>query len=127
MSIGTIAPPIMKDRLASVDEFPDHANVLAIIRAYMDNFGPMPWPLLVDVVGSLPSIGSDLQLTDVRRGLDQTLVDIVSDLRSLGFVELTPAGTMPTAAADEYIRAWNGRFATRKTRATEALEELRFV
>lgn len=122
----TTYPQVMQRDDASVDDFPDHANVLAVVSTYQEQYGPMPWLVLLDVMESLPSISSGLQLSKAGRRVEAALLDITTDLRSLGFVELTAAGTISTSKGDRYIEKWNGKFTARKELARTALGELRF-
>lgn len=119
-------PPVMRANETDVDDFPDHANVLAIVATYQEQYDAMPWPLLVDVVASLPSIGSRLALSKQSVQVDAVLMDIVTDLHARGFLEMTASGAISTARGDEYIRQWNGKFSTRKDWARKDLAELRF-
>lgn len=122
----TTYPPVMQSTAASVEDFPDHANVLAVIATFQDEYSAIPWAVLVDVVASLPSIGSGLALSGPPHQTEQALVDIVADLRTLGLVEMTSKGTISTSQGDEYIERWNGKFASRKAQAQESLAKLRF-
>lgn len=125
----TTYPPVMsaKDaRDTDVQQFPDHANVLAMVATYQEAYGAMPWPLLVDVMASLPSIGSSLALTRADVQVETVLMDIVTDLRARGFLEMTASGAISTATGDSYIKRWNGKFTSRKAQARRDLAELRF-
>ena len=122
----TTYPQVMHTADANVDDFPDHANVLAVVATYQEKYGPMPWLALVDVMQSLPSINSPLCLGKAGRRIETALLNITTDLRSLGFVELTSAGTIATSRGDEYIKSWNGKFTSRRENARKALAELRF-
>ena len=85
----------------------------------------MPWPLLVDVVASLPSIGSPLALAEPFRHADSILMDIVTDLRSRGLLEMTASGAVSTRDGHEYLANWT-HFIERKRQAGADLAELRF-
>lgn len=120
-------PPVMHRENTNVDQYPDHANVMAVIATYNEKYGPMPWSVLIDVLASLPSINSTLVLRQAGRRVEEALVDITSDLRALGFLELTADGTVSTSQGHEYIREWNGKFTARQKQARKDLARLRFT
>lgn len=124
--MATTYPSVMRSANTDVDQYPDHANVLAVVATYQVEYGAMPWRVLVDVMGSLPSINSDLALGGAGRHVEAALVDIVADLRALGFIELTGEGTVRTERGESYIKEWNGKFERRKDQARAALARLRF-
>lgn len=116
----------MRADKTDVDDFPDHANVLAVVATYQEEYDAMPWPLLVDVMASLPSINSSLALSRQGVQADAVLMDIVTDLRARDFLEMTASGAISTAQGDQYIQQWNGKFTARKKQARKDLAELRF-
>lgn len=126
----TTYPPVMRDEDVrdgtDIDQFPDHANVLAVVATYQEKYQAMPWPLLVDVMASLPSIESTLCLTSPSAQIDTVLMDIVTDLRARGLLMLTGSGAVSTPEGNAYICRWNGKFSSRKSEARKNLAELRF-
>lgn len=115
----TVTLPVMSAVDAPFNQVPQHANVMAIIKALDD---AVPWAVLREVVAQLQHREPDLCLQDVPiNAIDAILLDIVTDLRALGLVTVGPSGSVLTAAADDTIRAWNGEFSRRLTALRAAI------
>lgn len=114
--------PVMRDRHASISDFPAHANVMALIKAFGE---PVPWALLLEVVAQLQHTASETALGSLPAArVESTLLDVVTDLRALGLVSLGPTGTVFTDAGEDVIREWNGQFTARLDAARQALKAL---
>ncbi|NHA67723.1 hypothetical protein [Phycicoccus flavus] len=127
--VKTLEQPIMTSTDVAADDFPNHANVLALVSAYTQATGePMPWAAIVEVVERLQLEGNPAGL-EMRGSLrvGEALGDIVTDLRRLNLLHFGVNGTDLTAAGEEMASRWNGRFTQRRESATTALRELRVI
>lgn len=127
--LATLDPPIMSSTNATAEEYPGHANVLALVSAYTEAVdSPMPWATLVDVIESLQLQGNPAGLQAPGPStVDDVLGDIVTDLRRLNLLRFGVHGTTITDTGEEVAKAWNGQFTGRRQQAAAALRELRVI
>lgn len=115
----TMTLPVMSDRHAPITQFPQHANVMALVKAFEE---PVPWALLLEVVTRLQRSAPEVALGEIPLSrIDAALLDVVTDLRSLGLLDVRPVGTVFTDAGEDTIREWNGQFTERLAAAKAAL------
>jgi hypothetical protein len=125
---GAILPAVMRTRDVEMQQYLDHANVLAVVSAYSERVGPMPYALLLEVMESLKAMGDDLAIqTGGGAGVAKALHNVVTDLRRLDLVDLGSSGTVLTPSGLEEATAWNGQFQDRREHATSSLQDLRFL
>ena len=120
--------PVMRNSDVAMHEFPDHANVLAVVHAYTEAAGPMPYQLLLDVMESFGATGNDMAIqhaggVGVARGLHQ----ILADLRRLDLIDMGSAGTELTPCGYSRLQGWNGLFRQRRTLARDAMTTMGFL
>lgn len=123
---GAILPAVMRTRDGEMHEYPDHANVLAVVRAYSKTSGPMPYALLLEVMESLEAVGNDMAI-HTGGATSVALHNVVTDLRRLDLVDLGSSGTVLTPSGVEKANAWNGQFEKRSEQAAAALRDLGFL
>jgi hypothetical protein len=125
---GAILPTVMRTRDGEMHDYPDHANVLAVVRAYSKTSGPMPYALLLEVMESLEAVRNDMAIhTGGATSVAVALHNVVTDLRRLDLVDLGSSGTVLTPAGVEKANAWNGQFEKRSEQAAAALRDLGFL
>lgn len=125
---GVTLPRVMSNRDVDMHDFPDHANVLAVVSAYTDAQGAMPYALLRDAMASLDAIHDEMAISSSGSiGVAMALHNVVTDLRHLDLIDLGPAGTVVTSCGEDRLKAWNGKFRERRSHATRVLQELQFL
>ncbi len=125
---GAILPAVMRTRDVEMHDYPDHANVLAVVSAYSKRVGPMPYALLLEVMESLKAVGDDMAIkTGGATGVAKALHNVVTDLRRLDLIDLGSSGTVLTPSGLEKATAWNGQFQERSEHAASSLRDLRFL
>ena len=76
---GAILPAVMRTKDAEMHEYPDHANVLAVVFAYSETSGPMPYALLLEVMESLEAVRDDMAIhTGATTGVATALHNVVT-------------------------------------------------
>lgn len=119
MSIMTV--PLMKN--SAEDQAPDpQRKVLAVLAAYTDAVGPMPWSMLLYTMERLQQTRHELSLGKEFDGeVERNLYQVVQNLQLLNLVKSGPKGTEFTNPGSAVLRSWNGKFAARKDAATAEL------
>lgn len=107
--------PVMNSAHAEILDVQVHANVLALIEAYMKAASvPMPWSTLLAAASAVPADHELLQIrADVTARTAAVVRDAVMDLLSLGLVRTGPLGLDITEAGRELARSWNGEYRRR--------------
>lgn len=124
---GATLPRVMRDRDVEMHDFPDHANVLAVVHAYVAGEGPMPYALLLSVMESLAALDHEAAIKKSDRSVRLALHGIVSDLRRLDLIDLGSSGTVLTPCGEEQLQEWNGKFRNRSAKAADEMRELGFM
>ena len=125
---GAILPAVMRTKDAEMHEYPDDANVLAVVCAYSETSGPMPYALLLEVMESLEAVRDDMAIhTGGTTGVATALHNVVTDLRRLDLIDLGSSGTVLTPSGVKKANAWNGQFQERSEHAAAALRDLGFL
>lgn len=129
MATAEATLPVMRDSQVGMHDFPDHANVLAVVDAYTSASGrPLPYVLLLDIMESLPGVDSEAAIPHASRiGVVTALHNIVADLRRLDLIEMGSAGTELTLCGRQRLEAWNGQFKARSKQAQAAMVEAGFL
>lgn len=127
-AVSAVLPVVMRTSEVDIHDYPDHANVLAVVRAYTEKLGPMPYALLLEVMEMLEAVSdrTAIQATG-SAGLARALHSVVTDLRRLNLVELASSGTVLTPGGFQRTAAWNGNFRERSEHATQMLREFGFL
>jgi hypothetical protein len=127
-SAGAVLPAVMRTSDVEMHEYPDHANVLAVVRAYTAELGPMPYALLLEVMEMLEAVNDQTAIqAEGGTSLAQAVHNVVTDLRRLNLVELSSSGTVLTPGGLTKIATWNGKFRERSEHATQMLREFGFL
>lgn len=124
--IALSAPlPVMTSREQPILDVEVHANVLALVEAYMTATDrPIPWATLLAAAVAVPADHPLLRIGAGRRVPAPVLVrDAVTDLMGLDLVATGTSGLRVTDAGCRLVRDWNGDYSPRLEAAEKLLRE----